>query len=73
MKSRNERLLKLVKEWTTSIGKKEAMNRLILHGLGLSTIDKIIHGRYESTPGNVLSAILENEMMKDNFLLDETA
>lgn len=65
--SKNEKVLKLVPEWASSIGQTTAMRRLIDRGLGLSTADKMVHGRYGSTPKDVVAEILIDEMAKDGF------
>lgn len=71
MKTRNERILKLVNNWVRQVGVTEAMRRLVMSGVGLSTADKIVNNRYESTPGNMLSKILEVEMGRDNIILSD--
>lgn len=70
---RGKRLLGMVSGWAAKIGDKEAMKRLIVRGVGLATSEKIVHGRYHSTPKSLLSTILEEELSKDGFNLDKGA
>jgi len=67
MLTKNERILRLVKDWVAKIGEGEVKRRLVMRGVGLSTADHIAHFRYRSTPKELLASILEDEMKKDGL------
>lgn len=61
----NKKILMAVRPWAETIGTTKAMKRLTDRGLGLSTADKMIHGRYSSKPSDRTVQILVEEMEKD--------
>jgi hypothetical protein len=72
--SRNTRALKLVRPWVQKIGRSEAKKRLSDRKISLATADKIVRNDYPSTPGELITEILLEEMAKDGFsLADEKA
>jgi len=66
MKS-NHRALRLVKAWVEKVGRKEALRRLVIQEVPPVTADKIISGRYSSTPRALLAKVLLEEMEKDGI------
>lgn len=71
--SKNERVLKLVREWVDKIGPREARKRLVGCDFALATADKIVRGDYSSTPREENARKLLEEMAKDGVILDEGA
>lgn len=71
---RNERALKLVKSWVDKVGRSEARKRLSDRHISVATADKIVRNDYPSTPGELITSILLEEMAKDGLVLqDKTA
>jgi hypothetical protein len=69
----NERVLELVKLWVEKVGRKEALRRLVIQEVPPVTADKIIAGRYSSTPRALLAKVLLEEMAADGLSLDDVA
>jgi hypothetical protein len=66
---RNLKALELVQKWAAKIGPKEAKKRLINRHVGIATADKIVRNKYPSEPGDMITAILLEEMAKDGIAL----
>lgn len=70
----NERIKSLVPVWGEKIGRTRARKRLSDKGIGLSTADQMLGGRYGAVPGDRTADILRKEMAKDGVsLTDEVA
>ena len=67
--NRSELALISARNWVKKIGKKEAMKRLVVRGVALSTAYKVCSMKYESTPGTLFAEVLIDEMEKDGISL----
>lgn len=67
---RNDQALRLVRAWVEKVGRKDALRRLVIQEVPPVTADKIISGRYSSTPRDLLAKVLLEEMAKDGFTLE---
>ena len=67
--NRNEKILKLVGHWVGKIGAHEARKRLILRDLSTATAEKMVSGKYPSTPTYITAGILLEEMERDGITL----
>lgn len=69
----NQALKITVKEWVEKIGKPEAIKRLVLRGVSPVTADKICGLRYHSTPGGILSTVLDEEFKREGIRVGEAS
>jgi hypothetical protein len=70
---RNAQALNMIPVWLEKIGRREAMKRLIGRGVALTTVEKLLAGRYYSTPRDMLAGIIIEEMGRDGFSVDPQA
>lgn len=63
----------LVTLWVEKVGKKEALRRLVIQEVPPVTAEKIVSGRYVSTPRDLLAKVLREEMAKDGLNLESAS
>lgn len=69
----NLRVKELVLTWVEKLGKREATKRLVNRHISVFTADRLVHGKYKSTPRDMLTAVLLSEMAKDGIAFTEAA
>lgn len=67
----NDLVVRMVPKWKAKVGPKEALRRLVIAGVPPVTADKIVSGRYRSTPRDLLARAILREMEKDGLTLSK--
>lgn len=65
-------LKRRVERWAKRVGPKRAQVALVTAGVGVSTAEKLVAGRYASTPKGEIAFAIE-QMLKEQGETDERA
>lgn len=57
-KQTDKDLIKSLAKWIDRVGRNEAMANLCRKGVGTSTAERLVHGRYTSRPGSILKTVI---------------
>jgi hypothetical protein len=65
----NEELLRLIKRWGVSVGRDDAVKRLVAADIKPSLAEKLITGKYDKELGFNRAITILRELEQDGFLL----